>query len=93
MRATNSAVTVMSDLDGNPRFDDDPAAPDGGQRIAPVVDLGAFELQVDLTPLDDTVDFLALAATRGPCPGCPADLDGNGVVDTFDFLTLLANRG
>ncbi len=42
----------------------------------------------------DTVDFLALLALWGPCPGnCLADLDGNGVVDTVDFLAQLANWG
>ena len=26
-------------------------------------------------------------------PRCPADLDGDGTVDIFDLLTLLANWG
>ncbi|MEE8458880.1 MAG: YCF48-related protein, partial [Phycisphaerales bacterium] len=42
------------------------------------------------------VDFLALLAAWGPCPGpcpptCPGDLDGDCTVGILDFLTLLAN--
>ena len=44
------------------------------------------------------VDFLALLAVWGPCPGrcppsCPADLDDDCVVGITDFLILLANWG
>ena len=44
------------------------------------------------------VDFLALLALWGPCPGacppsCAADLDGDCDVGIVDFLTLLANWG
>jgi choice-of-anchor B domain-containing protein len=42
------------------------------------------------------LDFLALLAAWGPCPGacppsCPADLNGDCEVGIVDFLTLLAN--
>ena len=39
------------------------------------------------------MDFLALLAAWGPNPGHPADLNGDDVVDTVDFLELLANWG
>ena len=61
-----------------------------------------------LTPIDPPVgdldldcrvgiiDFLRLLADWGPCPettGCPADLNGDGVVDLLDFAMLLNNWG
>jgi outer membrane protein assembly factor BamB len=41
------------------------------------------------------VDFLALLAAWGPCPGeyCPADLNGDGNVGIVDFLALLGAWG
>lgn len=42
----NSAVPalVVTDLDGNPRFDDCPDIPDTGNGMAPIVDIGAYEV-------------------------------------------------
>ena len=37
--------------------------------------------------------MLTLLASWGPCAGCPADLDCNGVVGAFDLLNLLAVWG
>jgi hypothetical protein len=34
-----------------------------------------------------------LLADWGPCPGCDADLDGDGEVSVTDFLALLAAWG
>lgn len=44
----NEAVPqgVDVDLDGHPRFVDDPAAPDTGRGSPPIVDMGAYERQV-----------------------------------------------
>jgi hypothetical protein len=41
----NAAVPgdVTTDLDGNPRFIDDPASVDGGNGTPPIVDMGAYE--------------------------------------------------
>ena len=41
----NTAVppSVVVDLDGNPRFTDDPATPDTGNGTPPIVDMGAYE--------------------------------------------------
>ena len=43
----NSAVPpgITTDLDGNPRFVDDPATPDTGSGSPPIVDMGAYEYQ------------------------------------------------
>ena len=39
----NVTEPVPFDLDGNPRFRDDPATPDTGHGVAPIVDMGAYE--------------------------------------------------
>lgn len=40
---------VSTDLDGNPRFHDDPGTPDTGRGPAPIVDMGAYEFQTTST--------------------------------------------
>ncbi len=47
--ADNEAVPegIVTDLDGNPRFVDDPDTPDTGNGTPPIVDMGAYEFQVD----------------------------------------------
>ncbi len=94
------------DLDGNPRFNADPADFDPGCGVPVVVDMGAYEFQFD--PVDEVflgdidgdgivgiVDFLSLLANWGPCePGCClADLDIDGDVGIIDFMLLLGNWG
>ncbi len=96
-------VGITTDLDGNPRFVDDPDTPDCQQAPGqcgdpPVVDMGAYEFQLpcpwDCTQTGDgnvgIVDFLALIAQWGGPGTC--DIDGGGVGIT-DFLELLANWG
>jgi hypothetical protein len=41
----------------------------------------------------DVFDLLAVLGAWGPCSGCAADLDDNGVVDVFDLLALLGAWG
>lgn len=43
----NSLEVTPFDLDGLSRFADDPAVPDRGSDVPPVVDMGAFEFQPD----------------------------------------------
>ncbi|MHC4079859.1 MAG: right-handed parallel beta-helix repeat-containing protein [Planctomycetota bacterium] len=91
------------DLDGNPRFVDDPCRADSGGGDPPFVDMGACEFQgisCD-TNGDGSVgvnDFLTLLSTWGACPdscppSCPTDFDGDCEVGVTDFLTLLAHWG
>ena len=97
------AGQVMTDLDGNPRFVDDPASTDcpqapGSCGIAPIVDMGASEFQVQACPWDcaggdgtvGIVDFLALLSQWGGPGAC--DIYGGGVGIT-DFLAILGNWG
>jgi hypothetical protein len=95
---------VIEDLDGQPRFVDDPGAPDcpqapGACGDPPIVDMGAYEFQVpcpwDLDGSGDVgvTDFLDLLAQWGSDPGGPPDFDGDGDVGVTDFLVLLANWG
>jgi hypothetical protein len=104
--ASNPAVPadVTTDLDGNPRFLDDPDNTDCWQAPGtcgdpPVVDMGAYEYQMppcpwDCTsPGDDEVtvnDFLTMLSQWGNAGSC--DFDGGGVSVT-DFLALLAHWG
>jgi hypothetical protein len=104
--ASNPAVPagVTTDLDGNPRFLDDPDNTDCWQAPGtcgdpPIVDMGAYEYQVPpcpwdcTTPGDDEVavnDFLTMLSQWGNAGSC--DFDGGGVGVT-DFLALLAHWG
>ncbi|MEE8155450.1 MAG: right-handed parallel beta-helix repeat-containing protein [Phycisphaerales bacterium] len=101
--ADNTAVPkgIDTDLDGNPRFVDDPATKDTGNGDPPIVDMGAYEFQVvspcpwdlDGTGAVGASDLLSLLVSWGPCKGCPADFDGDGNVGASDLLALLANGG
>jgi hypothetical protein len=101
----NNAIAGLAatDLDGNPRFADDPATGDTGCGVPVVVDMGAYEYQgnpasvtfADLNG-DNVVgldDFDALmgcwSSSDEPC--CIADLDMSGSVNVVDVLILLAN--
>jgi len=100
--ADNTAVPVdiITDLDGNPRFVDDPDTPDSGNGDPPIVDMGAYEFQGLPCPWDldgdgnvFVTDLLILLMDFGSCTGSPADFDGDGCVTVVDLLTLLANWG
>jgi len=95
----NDAVPpeIDTDLDGNPRFVDDPDTEDTGNGDPPIVDMGAYEYQVESCPADfdgdgdvDTADLLYLLAAWGTPDG---DVDGDGDTDTADLLALLAAWG
>ena len=104
----NTAVPkgIDADLDGAPRFMDDPDTPDCPQPgancgCAPIVDMGAYEFPVASCPWDldgngsvGASDLVSLLVSWGPCKGCcPADFDGNGTVGASDLLALLVNWG
>ena len=87
---------INTDLDGNPRFVDDPDTPDSGNGDPPIVDMGAYELcRWDCGGDHDgnvgIVDFLALLAQWGQV-GTSCDFDGGGV-GIVAFLDLLAHWG
>ncbi len=97
----NTAVPkgTTTDLDGNPRFVDDPDTIDSGNGAPPVVDMGAYEFQGTSCPWDcepspngdvGINDFLAVLAQWGTPGTC--DFDGGGV-GINDFLDLLAAWG
>jgi hypothetical protein len=56
----NTAVTVLADLDGNPRFVDDPHTPDTGNGTPPIVDMGAYEFQNSSIPTLSEWGLMAL---------------------------------
>ena len=100
--ADNTAVPagITLDLDGNPRFVDDPDTPDTGNGTAPVVDMGAYEFQDGCDPCDMNCDgaidafdidpFLDLLFSGGmPCNSCTGDTNGDGHIDAFDIEPFL----
>ena len=101
--ADNTAVPkgMVADLNGNPRFIDDPCTDDTGNGDPPIVDMGTYEFQGSSCDLDadgtiGILDLLILLANWGPCADCdkcPADFDGDCAVGILDLLTLLANWG
>jgi hypothetical protein len=94
----NTAVppAITTDLAGRPRFRDDPSTPDTGVGPAPVVDIGAYELQgvpcrADFNGdgalnVQDFLVFLSAYAHAEP----RADINGDGAVRIDDFLAYLA---
>ncbi len=101
--ADNEAVPkgIGTDLDGEARFVDDPDTKDTGNGPPPIVDIGAYEFQVEsLCPWDldgngsvGAADLLALLVAWGSNPGGPPDFDGDGRVGASDLLALLVNWG
>ena len=102
----NTAVPedITTDLDGNPRFVDDPDTPNTGNwdGANSQVDMGAYEFQL-LSCLGDTdgnlvvdVDDLVTVMENWGCmdPGpCPGDLNGDGVVDVNDLVDVFTGWG
>lgn len=103
----NSAVPVgiLVDLDGVPRFVDDPLTPDTGAGAAPIVDMGAYEFPLragDCTGngLVNLLDFatfakcFGLSAPGGACGvsdfAC-GDVDESGTINLVDFATFALN--
>ncbi len=88
--ADNEAVPkgVTTDLDGNPRFVDDPTTKDTGNGEPPIVDMGAYEFQVVSCVWDlnnngavGTGDLIVLLGSWGDPYG------------TADLIELLGNWG
>lgn len=104
--ADNTAVTddIMADLDGDPRFVDDPSTPDTGQGDCPIVDMGAYESQegegtvccpadLDSDGIVGAADLAQLLGAWGLNPDHPADLNDDDVVNATDLAQLLGTWG
>lgn len=95
--AVPAGVTI--DLDGLPRFVDIALAPDGGSGTAPIVDMGAYEVQKAVVPCiadlngDGVVDGADLTAVLGNWGGPGADIDGSGTTDGADLAIVLGAWG
>jgi hypothetical protein len=103
----NTAVPeyITTDLDGNPRFVDDPDTEDTGNGDPPIVDMGPYEFQGIPCPGDTDGDgevgiFDLLNVLISWILGCPppppfacGDVDGDGEVTVEDLLTVLNNWG
>ncbi len=93
------------DLDGHPRFVQDPFTEDTGVPDPPlyphVVDMGAYEYQFCFGDLDedndiDLADLAQLLGGYGETSGMTyydGDLDGDGDVDLADLAALLGHYG
>ncbi|MCH8805685.1 MAG: right-handed parallel beta-helix repeat-containing protein [Planctomycetes bacterium] len=94
----NTAVPtgVTTDLDGNPRFVDDPGTPNTGvpgNGFAEIVDMGAYEFQGEVCYADcdgngtlDIFDFLCFQNSFVLGEPYACDCDPDPVCDIFDFL-------
>lgn len=64
--------SVLSDLDGLPRYMDDPDAPDSGLGTSPIIDLGPYEVEgrvfVMQTPVPGVAGELNVFSVRGAPP-------------------------
>jgi len=85
-------VGVTTDLDGLPRFRDDPAAPNTGNGTCPIVDMGAYEYQSFVDSDGDGVE--------DGCDNCPttsnpnqADADNDDDGDACDNCPAIFNPG
>ncbi len=98
--ANNIAVPpeLTTDLDGNPRFVDDPYIVDTGNGDPPIVDMGAYELCLwdcggDHDGNVGIVDFLGLLSQWDEV-GTTCDFGlGDPGVGVNEFLDVLANWG
>ena len=98
--STAVPAEVITDLDGNARFVDDPFTPDTGIGF-PCVDMGAYEFQAELDCPEDVNgdeivnidDLFQVLSAWGPCEECPEDVNDDGVVDIDDIFEVLANWG
>jgi predicted outer membrane repeat protein len=92
---------MLADLDGNPRFVDDPATRDSGNGAAPLVDIGCYEFQprTKTCPGDITSDgivgvpdLLLVIANWGASAGL-GDINGDGLVNAGDLLSIISHWG
>lgn len=84
-----TAEPLPFDLTGNPRFIDIPEIPDNGNGVAPIVDVGAYERQLNFAPIavDDSYSTLINTPLTVPIPG----VLGNDSDSNDDPFTAVLN--
>jgi PKD repeat protein len=88
----NTVVVVTTDIDGNQRFQDDPATVDTGNGTAPIVDMGAYEVAGMAGDNIPPVAVCSATPTSGEAPldvqfssVGSGDSDGEFVTYSWDF--------
>ncbi|UCD74194.1 MAG: right-handed parallel beta-helix repeat-containing protein, partial [Phycisphaerales bacterium] len=95
---------VPIDLDGEPRFTDDPATDDTGCGLPVIVDMGVYEFagvpadvvygDVDVSGTVDLDDIYGVLDDWGACDGCClGDVNADGSVDIDDVFAVLGAWG
>jgi hypothetical protein len=93
---TATPVGTTNDLDGNPRFVNDPCTDDTGSGSPPLVDMGAYEFQppcpadLDCSGGVGVGDLLTILGAWGTPDG---DVTGDGTTDVADVLAVLSAWG
>jgi hypothetical protein len=97
--ADNVAVPegIATDLDGNPRFVDDPEARDTGNPggMMPLVDMGAYEFcraDANRDGIVDLLDLTRVVTTWGTCDA-PGDVNADGIVNVLDLVSVVVHWG
>ncbi|CAE7746811.1 unnamed protein product [Symbiodinium necroappetens] len=89
---------IAIDLNGDPRFADDPCSPNTGAGDGPIVDIGAQEFQgtsdfcagdCDSSGAVDFNDLVEMLFAFGPSDECRCDADESGTVDFNDLVAAL----
>lgn len=96
------SLGLTTDLDGNPRFVDDPLTADTGWGVAPIIDMGAFEYQPPepsglegdanndcVVDVNDISFVLFRLGTAGPL----GDANADGLIDVNDISFVLFRLG
>lgn len=93
---TSWPSTIVTDLDGNPRFVDDPSTIDTGIGPTPIADIGAYEYtpvlscQADVTQ-DGALDFFDISSFLNALGSMDplADFNKDSSFDFFDISAFL----
>ncbi len=92
----NVTEPIPLDLDGQPRFRDDPETPDTGAGTPPIVDMGAYEFPLDCNHNDvfdgvDVTNGTSMDCNQNMIPDeCEPDFDGDGWIDACDKCPTVA---
>jgi hypothetical protein len=86
---------IDTDLDGNPRFVNDPDTPDGGNGGPSIIDRGAYEFCRADTNRNGSVDVedLVNVILAWGTDDLSADTNADGIVDVADLISVILNWG